>query len=67
MRPTVSVMTWEESADVPRWMIVGRWLEVAGEMEEKMSGSGFEEVLDAARLRESLLVGRARALIESEE
>lgn len=52
---------------MPRWMIVGRWLEVWGEMEEKMRGSGFEEVLDAARLRESLLGGRASALIESEE
>lgn len=36
--------------------------------DEKIIGSGFEEVLDAARLRESLLVGLfASALIESDE
>ena len=51
-------------------MTVGRWLVDGGEeIDGNTSGSGLEEVLDAARLRESRLGGRglARALIESEE
>lgn len=51
-------------------MTVGRWFDVGGdETEEKIIGSGLEEVLDVARLRELLLEGRglARALIESDE
>ena len=69
MRPTVSVMTWEVSVEFARWMMVGR-VEVGGDATELKKTSAFEEVFDAARLRESLLVGRgwlARALMPSEE
>lgn len=70
MRPTVSVMTWEESVG-PRWMMVGRLLEVGGDaMDWKKRGSALEDVFEAARLRESLLVGRGwlvMALMPSEE
>jgi hypothetical protein len=63
-------MTWEESAELARCITGG--LVEGGEIAEKAAASGFEDVFDAARLRESLLDGRgkfaaANALTESEE